>query len=163
MKTAATVLWAVLASTTVLAEPWPMFRGDPSLRGVAGGALPKKLEPLWNFKTEGPVKSSAAIVDGRVYVGSNDGQVYALDFATGQKLWAFKTDGPVESSPLVLDGVVYVGSSDSYLYAINADSGKQRWKYQTGEKILGAPNWIKADGTNRILVGSYDFKLHCVD
>ena len=63
---------------------WPMFRGNPALTGVASGALPDKLSLLWSFKTGGPVKSSAAIVDGRVFIGSGDGNVYALDWATGK-------------------------------------------------------------------------------
>ena len=85
------------------AASWPMFRGGPALLGVAPGALDKELKLLWSFKAGGAVKSSAAVEGGRVFVGSDDGNVYALDFATGRKVWASKTDGPVESSPLVLE------------------------------------------------------------
>lgn len=66
------------------ADSWPMFRGGPQLLGVAAGSLSTNLVPLWNFKTGGPVKSSPAIVDGRVFAGSEDGFIYALDFATGK-------------------------------------------------------------------------------
>src|SRR5206468_3654362 len=84
---------------------------------------------------------------------------------SGKKTWAFKTGGPIESSPLVLDGQLFIGSSDAALYAFNAATGERLWKYDTGDKILGAPNWVKSPrgGANWILVGSYDFKLHCVD
>src|SRR5436309_1498799 len=85
------------------ASSWPMFRGGPALRGVASGDLPAKLQPLWNFKTDGPVKSSPAIEEDKVFVGSNDANLYGLALDTGKKLWAFKTEGPIESSPLVLD------------------------------------------------------------
>src|SRR6185503_8112735 len=144
---------------------WPMFRGNPALTGVAPGNLPDKLSLLWTFKTGGPVKSSAAIVGGRVFIGSGDGHVYALELANGKKTWAAKTGGPVESSPLVLDGKVFFGSTDASLYAVEAASGRQLWKYETGDKILGAPNWVKSPmgDANWVLVGSYDFKLHCVD
>ncbi len=64
-----------------------MFRGGPALLGVASGNLPGKLNLLWTFKTGGPVKSSAAIEQGRVFIGSHDGNVYALDFAGGKKLF----------------------------------------------------------------------------
>ncbi len=105
-------LWllALAGAGQLPAADWPMFRGNPALTGVAEGSLPVKLKLLWSFKTGGPVKSSAAIVGGRVFVGSDDGLVYALDFATGAKQWTFKTGGPVESSPLVLNGRVFVGS-----------------------------------------------------
>jgi outer membrane protein assembly factor BamB len=98
---------------------WPMYRGDPALVGVAMGSLSDQLALRWTFKTEGPVKSSAAIENGMVYVGSDDGQVYALDLRHGQKQWAFKTGGPVESSPLLLAEGLYVGSSDAMLYALS--------------------------------------------
>ena len=74
-----------------------MFRGGPALTGVAGGSLPERLDLLWTFKTAGPVKSSAAIVQDRVFIGSDDGNVYALALADGRKVWAFKTGGGVES------------------------------------------------------------------
>src|SRR5687767_2520211 len=73
------------------ANSWPMFRGNQGLTGVSQVQLPNKLAPLWNFKTQGPVKSSAAVQGRRVFVGSNDSHVYALELHTGQKLWAFKT------------------------------------------------------------------------
>ncbi|HEY2952643.1 MAG TPA: PQQ-binding-like beta-propeller repeat protein, partial [Verrucomicrobiae bacterium] len=116
-------LLASLALWPAGAAHWPMFRGGPALLGEAQGGLGKELSPLWTFKTAGPVKSSAAIDQGRVVVGSGDGNVYALDFVTGKKMWAYKTEGPVESSPLILEGKVFVGSVDASLHAIDAVSG----------------------------------------
>src|SRR5207237_1408544 len=114
------------------AAEWPMFRGGPALLGVAEGNLPDKLATVWTFKTGGAVKSSAAIAHARVFVGSSDENVYALDFGSGKKLWSFKTGGPVESSPLVLEQKVFVGSSDGALYALQASDGRVVWKYETG-------------------------------
>lgn len=155
----------IAAEGVATPDSWPMFRGNPGLTGIAPGKLPDSLSLNWQFKLGASTKSSAAIANGRVYIGSDDGLVYALDFTNGQKVWTFKTGGPIESSPLVLDGKVYVGSSDNSLYAIDATNGKQLWKLETGDKILGSPNWVKSpDGkTDWILVGSYDFKLYSVD
>ncbi|HVK59817.1 MAG TPA: PQQ-binding-like beta-propeller repeat protein, partial [Candidatus Kapabacteria bacterium] len=134
---------------------------------------------LWTYKTGGPVKSSAAIFDGKVYIGSDDKQVHCIDLKTGQAVWTFSTQGEIESSPLVLDGlvfkttaegrrygpVVYVGSSDGHLYALDAEKGNSIWKFQTEDKILGAPNWVSApDGKSAwVLAGSYDYRLYCFD
>ncbi len=139
-----------------------MFRGGPALTGVAAGELPDKPVLLWTFKTQGLVKSSAAIVGGRAFIGSSDRNVYALEVATGKKLWAFDAGGAVESSPLVFGGRVFVGSSDANFYCLDAATGKQLWKYTTGSKILGAPNWFTQGDKTNVLIGSYDFKLHCV-
>jgi eukaryotic-like serine/threonine-protein kinase len=145
------------------ATEWPMFRGAPALTGVAAGNLPEKPVLLWTFKTQGPVKSSAAIVNGRVFIGSDDGRLYALDFNSGKPIWTFTNREAIESSPLVLNGNVFFGSSDANLYALDAATGKPVWKYETGDKILGAPNWFTVGDKTNILVGSYDFKLHCLD
>jgi len=183
------VSWQANAATT--GEDWPMFRGGPALAGVAGGKLPDRLELVWTFKTAASVKSSAAIVQDRVFIGSDDGNVYALALADGKKVWAFKTGGGVESSPLVMEGKVFVGSGDGFVYALEAATGKLAWKYETGDKVLGAPNSVKLNVGNGVgapaatpiasaaggvlpdsrrdgrptfvLVGSYDFKLHCID
>ena len=111
-----------------------MFRGSPALLGVSPSTLPAKLQLLWSFKTGAPVKSSAAIKDHRVFIGSDDGQTYSLDFITGKKLWAFKTGGPVESSPLLLEGKIFFGSTDGFLYALKAD---------TGAVLTDGPGWNK--------------------
>src|SRR5262245_38623798 len=159
----ALIFWLGTSASQLCGADWPMFRGNPALAGVAEGALPDKPVLLWTFKTEGPVKSSAAVVNGRVYIGSDDGNVYALNFGTGKKIWAFKTGGGIESSPLVLDSKLYIGSSDAFFYALDAETGKILWKFETGDKILGAPNWVPVRSDKRILVGSYDYKLYCFE
>ena len=91
------------------ADAWPMYRGTASLTGVSKSKLGSSLKPLWTFKAEEGIHSTAAIADGKVYVGCDDGHLYALDFKTGKKLWAFATEDIVESSPLVHNGRVYFG------------------------------------------------------
>jgi outer membrane protein assembly factor BamB len=144
---------------------WPQFGADPSRSGQVGWTLPDSLERVWRFKTQAEVKSSAAIVGGRVFIGSSDSNVYALDLRTGGKVWAYKTQGAVEASPTVVGGVVYVGSTDGLLYALDANDGGLKWKYKTGAEIHGAANWAQEPngGGTRILVGSYDSKVYCLD
>jgi outer membrane protein assembly factor BamB len=156
--------WPDLADTATAAD-WPMFRGNPALTGVAEGRLAAPLKLLWSTKTGGPVKSSAAIVGGKVFVGSDDGQVYALELGSGRELWKFKTGEAVESSPLVLAGRVYVGNGNGTVYCLDAASGNELWKHQTGAKVVAGPTWVKAPqgGVNWILVGSHDYFLHCLD
>jgi outer membrane protein assembly factor BamB len=72
----------------------------------------------WEFETGGIVRSSPVIVGSAVIFGSEDGSLYALDSATGEKLWDFPTGGKVVSSPTFSNGVVYVTSHDGNLYAI---------------------------------------------
>jgi outer membrane protein assembly factor BamB len=137
---------AIAAAPTAFAADWPQFRGGPELRGVAEGKLADKLELLWSFKTGGPVKSSAAIVGGNVFVGSGDG-------------------GNVESSPLVHEGRVLFGSDEPMFYALDAKTGKQVWKHVIGDKMPGAPNLVRAPNGKdwNVVFGNHDAKLYCLD
>jgi outer membrane protein assembly factor BamB len=54
-----------------------------------------------------------------VYIGSLDGNLYALDASTGEERWRQSLDGEIYSSPAVVDGVVYAGSFDDGLYALS--------------------------------------------
>ncbi|MCX4632713.1 protein kinase [Streptomyces sp. NBC_01443] len=76
--------------------PPPALRAEPSHRlvgTVTGGLRPRPARPAmakpfhqlcWTHTTGNWVQSSPAVVDGTVYIGSNDKKVYALDAATGQ-------------------------------------------------------------------------------
>ena len=52
-----------------------------------------------------------------VYIGSDDGNIYALDAGTGRKMGNFTTGGSVDSSPFVDNDVIYVDSGDGSVYA----------------------------------------------
>src|SRR6185436_6486175 len=147
------------------ADSWPMFRGQPGLTGISPAKLPDSLRLLWTYKVGSPVKSSPAVVAGKVFIGSDDKQLHCIDLKSGKKVWAFPTQAEIESSPLVLDNVVYFGSADGILYAVDAAKGQQVWNYKTDDKILGAPNWVQSPDqkSSWILAGSYDFKLYCFD
>ena len=80
--------------------------------------------------------SSPVVAAGVVYFGSGDGNVYALDAASGALHWKFATGDVVHASPAYADGVVYFGSWDSRFYAVDAATGKEKWRFQGGEDAL---------------------------
>ena len=77
-----------------------------------------KHEVLWRFKTGGEIESSPALSGRTLYVGSGDGDLYALDSLTGAKLWEISTGDRITASPAVADGTVYIGSHNGNFYAI---------------------------------------------
>ena len=77
--------------------------------------------------------SSPAVVRNTVYLGSGDGNVYALDAESGTLRWKFHTGNVVHASPAVANDTVYVGSWDSFFYALDASTGTLRWRFKTGE------------------------------
>ena len=143
LRTAAALL---LLAAPLQAADWPLFRGGPDMRGVASAKLPDAPALLWSFKTAGPVKSSAVIGGGRVYIGSSDSNVYCLDMKTGAKIWAFKAEDAVEAPPTLYQNLVLVGANDAHLYCLDAATGELKWKFEVGDKIVGAVNVVHNPG-----------------
>jgi outer membrane protein assembly factor BamB len=102
--------------------------------------------PKWAFQTGGEVSSSPAIgPDGTIYVGSYDGNIYALS-PDGSQKWAFQTGGEVSSSPAIgPDGTIYAGSSDGKFYALNPD-GSQKWARSYAYAVRRSDSAIGSDG-----------------
>jgi outer membrane protein assembly factor BamB len=80
--------------------------------------------------------SSPVVVQDTVYFGSGDGNLYAVDTASGDLRWRFKTGDVIHASPAYNEGLIYFGSWDSYFYAVDAISGKERWRFHGGEDAL---------------------------
>lgn len=139
---------------------WPQFRGGPQLTGSTTANPPKTPRVLWTYEAGEAVESSAAIVNGVVYVGVGSGEVVALDLQTGKLRWKYKAGTAIgESSPAVAGGAVYIGDLDGVLHAINAADGKPLWTLKTGGEIKSSP--VVAEG--KVLFGSYDGNLYAVD
>ena len=137
MKMACRWLFLALSlSLTAFGQDAAMFRGNLAHTGVYNAAgVPKFSQIKWKFHTDGQVISSPAVANGMAYVGSTDGNLYAVDLESGTQKWKLFTGVRVTSSPAVENGVVYFGSYSGRFYAVDAASGKLKWKFQTeGEK-----------------------------
>ncbi len=118
--------------------------------------------PNWTFKTDGWVLTAPVVADGVVYVGSDDGNLYALAAENGEQLLSFATGDVIRSLPSVVDGTVYFGSNDNHLYALDAATGVELWRYDTGDWVQYRP----IVGNGRIYFparGEYDRTVHAVD
>ncbi|NLI25937.1 MAG: PQQ-binding-like beta-propeller repeat protein [Acetobacter sp.] len=86
----------------------------------------------WRVDIGTPGRSAPTIVDGRVYFGTLDERLFALDASTGNQLWTFASslaDTIVfgQPAPAVVDGVVLAGFGSGELVALRADSGEVVW------------------------------------
>ena len=89
----------------------------------------------WVFQTTGAIWGSPALSQGAVFIGSDDGNLYALDAQTGSLRWKFASQGIVRSQPAIANGLVYFTSDDGLLYAINMKDGKQAWNANIGNSL----------------------------
>ena len=82
---------------------------------------------------------------GRLFVGSEDGTVYALDAATGCTWWAFRASATVKTAIAVGDQgrMAFFGDTNGYVYAVNIKDGSLVWKVHAeshaAARITGSP------------------------
>jgi eukaryotic-like serine/threonine-protein kinase len=151
---------ALSALSAQSSSSWPQFRGSPQLTGVAAEPLKAPLKVQWTYEAGESVESSAAIVNGTVFVGSQPGVLVALDLVSGKRKWEYKVSeaGLAESSPAVARDLVLVGDLGGVLHAVGAADGKARWTFKTGAEIKSSPVVVG----DRVLIGSYDAHLYCL-
>jgi len=142
------------------ADSWPIFRGDERATGVAVSALPDDPQVLWkkSLGKDAVFESTAAIVDGVVYIGSLDGNFWALDLATGDEKWKFFSELGFHAPAAVRNGRVYVGDADGRFHCLDAATGKPLWAIATDAEINACANFYQ----DKILVGSQDGSLTCL-
>lgn len=139
------------------ADNWSQFRGNHSLTGVSQSNVPNSLKQLWTYEAGDSIESSAAIVGGTVFVGSQKGELVALSLENGSVYWKFSTGAPIgESSPAYSNGVVYIGDLNGWLNALNASDGRKLWAFKTNGEIKSSPVAVG----DQVLIGSYDEHLY---
>ncbi len=137
------------ASAAPAAQDWPTYlhdsarsaaTTDPTLNLATAG----QLQLDWAAQTGGPIATSASIVGTTAYVGSWDGNEYAINTSSGTVLWKTSlgiTTDPgcnpstigITSAATVLNGVVYVGGGGPDWYALDATTGAILWSVYTGD------------------------------
>ena len=119
---------------------WAMQAFDQGLTGVnpyENVLTPTNVSQLtlyWSTHLNTNSFSSPVEVNGIVYVGSLDDNIYALDATTGTPLWRYYTGSWVLDAPTVMNGVVYFSSVDHKIYALDAATGTLLWFFQTHER-----------------------------
>lgn len=172
------------------------FRGQESTPIVVDGVIyvttawskvyavnAKTGERIWYFdpRVPGPtaaknccdvVSRGAAVYRGKVYVGTYDGRLIALDAATGKPVWTAVTADPdamytISGAPRVGAGLVFIGNGGGefggrgYVSAYNADNGELAWRFYTVPGDPARPDGAASDEIMAKLVqptwfGAYD-------
>ena len=127
-----------------------------------------KLPYPWRFDY---YYSSPVLYSDRIYIGSDDGNLYAINATDGKIIWKFKTAGLVRSTPAIFNDKILFGDTEGIFYSID-EKGKEVWNYKiTGQPLkldtlgfdrkamLGAPV-IKG---NKVVFGARDGYLYCLD
>ncbi len=137
--------------------------------GLAAADLPK-LELAWAFAFPNAqrARSQPTVAMGAVFVGSQNGTVYALDKRTGCVRWTFRASAEVRT-PVIIEGWDAAGSPPSAplayfadiiarVYAVDAITGELRWVVKADSHpnatVTGAP--VLYDGRLYVPVSSLE-------
>ena len=157
----------VKAQSGVSIDWWPTFQHDFSHTDYSTSKAPRANQTLWTYTTGGSVESSPVVANGALYVGSEDGYLYAINAYTGSLIWCYNTYGSVQSAATVLSGVVYFGGFHSHtVFALNASTGALIWKSSTSSVY---PNEISSTAVSNGLVyvdvsnGGFGGELYAFD
>ncbi len=126
---------------------------------ASAGQPSNEVQEVWSFECEDEVRGSPLVIDGVVYIGCYDNNLYALDAKTGEFIWKFATEGGIASTPASDGELVYVSSEDTRMYALSAEKGTLAWTYYAGGPIRSSP--VVSEG--HIFVGADDARLHVVN
>ncbi len=114
--------------------------------GLSAADVPK-LKLKWAFGLPGAssLRNQPIVGAGWLWVGSDNGMVYALDSETGCVHWSFEAKRPVISSVTIgpMEGepgryVAYFGDFAANVYAVDAETGKQLWTTHVEEHHAAA-------------------------
>jgi outer membrane protein assembly factor BamB len=135
------------------AAAWSQFRMGPESNAVITGSL----RASWRTETGGQISASPTVAEGTLYIGNNNGSLYALDLQNGHVLWMADVPNPLMSAPLIDNDLVIVGEGDptsrtsspsepvmvgqgpSALIAYDRFSGKMEWQTMLNGSAMPTP------------------------
>ena len=136
------------------------FSGDSvyvSSPGRLHAISPEDGSERWHHAVDKRLGSPYAYQD-RVFVGSAEGTLCALDAEKGKRLWTFNVVKAISVASGTWQNKVYAASKDHSLYAIDMHDGECLWYFTTGDKIYGTP--YVSDGA--VYLTSADHKVYAL-
>ncbi len=96
---------------------------------------------------------------GKVFFAYLDGNLVAVDAASGKRVWARNLHAHLESSPMAVAGTLYLGTDESDVVALDAGDGKEVWRFDSPGAIKASPSYH--DG--RLFVADYEGSMFALE
>jgi len=97
--------------------------------------------------------------EGKVFFADVNGDLLAVDAATGRKVWTRKLAGHLESSPMAVGGTLYLGTDKKSVVAVRAADGKVLWQFNAPGAIKASPSFHRG----RIFIADYESGMYCLE
>src|ERR1700733_103153 len=143
---------APASAWTGWSTPPANWRFQPAAQAGLSGADVAQLKLRWAFGIPNVriVRSQPAEFRGRVFVGANDGTLYALDASTGCSIWATTASKPVRSGIAIGKAgdadAAFAGDAGGNIYALDFATGKLLWAVRPDDHpnatITGTPAYF---------------------
>ena len=147
-----------------VATEWPQVQGNPQRTGLSDETLGTNFKVKWThpFQPEKIYPQVQGIVhQGKIFVGTEMGNLYALDAATGAQAWKFVAGSPILSSVAAADGKVFLAALDGSVYAINVSNGTLAWKIKIASRLGFSTSPVLADG--KLMLGGRNGVFYAFD
>ncbi|MGH8874804.1 MAG: PQQ-binding-like beta-propeller repeat protein, partial [Acidimicrobiia bacterium] len=127
-----------------------LYRGGDHLTGVIEAQGVRATDYYWSYQTAGPIDATPLAFGKLLYVGSNDGNLYALDQTTGEVVWALQAQDAIHAAPGLGSAAIGEGRAPDFVVVASDDGivrareaipefGAVLWSYQAGGRVRGAP------------------------
>lgn len=143
---------------------WPQVQQNPQRTGYSAEVLGSNIQRVWAhpFQPEKIFPQVQAIVyAGNVFVGTEMGNMYAIDAKTGQKSWEVPIGAPILNSVAASKGLVFFGAMDGAVYALRASTGELVWRTQLDWRLGFSTAPVLAD--NKVLLGGRNGTFYALD
>ena len=119
---------------------WLTEKQNYNRTGGQSYRLPKySIRKAWEFEANGSIYASAAIANGKVFFGADDGILYALNASSGEKLWTNKFTAKIRASPVTNGTLVIAADTNGTVRGLDAETGNVTWQAKVGGAVLGTP------------------------
>ncbi len=124
---------APVQSRAVTYTSWNQFMGGAEHTGAVDTTMPMTNDTAWYYEIYDHIWSSPSVVDGRFFVGTNEGTILCLNEYTGEEIWTNTTTNDVQCSPCIVDDLVYIKASgpDKDIQAFNVSTGTEVYTFTT--------------------------------
>ena len=127
--------------------------------GIQADSVPRlALKWAFAFPDTSTLRSQPAVYRGRIFVGSQDGSVYALDAASGCVHWTTMVQSQVRSGiatgEIAGNPAIFFGDSAGFVYALDAATGKQLWSMRPEEHPASTMTATPVFYQGRLYVGA---------
>ncbi len=115
----------------------------------------------WRYKTA-PVESSPLLHGKRLFFGTWDNGVHAINATNGHRIWRFQADNQVNTSAAYWHGRIFIASDGGTLYSLSAKSGKLLWSAQSKSRFGSREFWYATPtiAYGRVYIGNTDGTMY---